>query len=238
MANLRGVQFGRSLSETPKPDHFKLIASSMVKRMWIIHTKLHANEHTHDSEWDRCAKNVRWTSKYGKLQRKKVNPRREWALQIQQMPVRSLRFRSVFTLRSLSIYRAHTRFTEGETKGCAFTGRKKRESKFKNNRMLLLIRVERPQTLSTAILCIGAWWRRLCAAWHWPRCATGVKWGNRHCHSLCFDSPRTKTMATVFTSNKAGKPTELVHCFLLNLHRFGNKEQEQNANYCYTSSYN
>lgn len=121
------------------------------------------------------------------------------------MPACSLRFRSVFTLRSLSIYRAHTRFSEGETKGCAFTGRKKRESKFKNNHMLLLIRVERPQTRSTAILCIGAWWRRLCAGWHCPRCATGVKWGNRHCHSLCFYSPRTKTMATVFTSNKAGK---------------------------------
>lgn len=108
------------------------------------------------------------------------------------MPARSLRFRSVFTLRSLSIYRAHTRYSEGETKGCAFTGRKKRESKFKNNHMLLLIRVERRRTHSAAIHCIWAWWRRLYAGWHCPRCATGVKWGKRHCHSLCFYSPRTK----------------------------------------------
>lgn len=158
------------------------------------------------------------------------------------MPARSLRFRSVFTLQSLSIYRAHTRFSEWETKGCAFTGReekkkKKRESKFKNNHMLLLIRVERPWTHSTAILCIGDWWRRLCAGRHCPRCATGVKWGNRHCHSLCCYSPRTKTMATVFTSNKAGKPTELLHSFLLNLHRFRNK-QTKRTNYCYLASYN
>lgn len=115
--------------------------------------------------------------------------------------------------------------------------KKKRESKFKNNHMLLLIRVERPWTHSTAILCIGDWWRRLCAGRHCPRCATGVKWGNRHCHSLCCYSPRTKTMATVFTSNKAGKPTELLHSFLLNLHRFRNK-QTKRTNYCYLASYN
>lgn len=81
----------------------------------------------------------------------------------------------------------------------------------------LLIRLEFLQISTTATLHNQTYWRRLCSFKNYPRCATGVKWGNRHCHSLCFYSPRTKTMATASTSNKASNPTEPKPCLLLHL---------------------
>ncbi len=123
--------------------------------------------------------------------------------------------RSAFTHCSLF---PHT-YDSVRGRGCAFTGREKKRKAMAKITSSLLIRLEFLQISTMAMLRSQTYWRWLHAGENYPRCATGVKWGNRHCHSMCLYTPRTKTIATASTSNKASNPTEPEPCLLLYLNR-------------------
>lgn len=175
--------------------------------------KLCASKHTHGSEREREAQ----------IQRDpgiKVNPGSVRVLRIQKMMTIPCCLDAPSDTDRLShaAVSFHTRMIQwgGDKRLCLHRQRKKRKATAKITSSLL-IRLEFLQISTTATLRSQTYWRQLRAGENYPRCATGVKWGNRHCHRLCLYSPRTKTMATASTSNKASNPTEPEPCLLLHL---------------------